>query len=368
MKSPATTTAMMSAMPLPDMSDAAVAPDWVHLLPPEEARTQDGRGPYVYPDLQSVIDASFARSAKIPLDENHATERAASIGAASPARGYIVEMEVREDGLWGRVDWTNSGRALMEDRAYLGLSPVLLCAKSDRKTVFAIKSVALTNNPNLLGLTQLNNQETEMEELLAKLKNMLGLSEDDDTEKMWSTLHAVIDAAAAEKAQKASMAEAQTALGDIAKALGQPEDATPEALVVAAQSAQAAIEAGDDTEVIAELQTQLADVTTELNTLKADRAQEKAVAFVDGAMAQGVAITAKLRDRYISMHTKDPEGTEELINAMPKIGGRSHTTDTPPNTGSVVTELNDAQRETCRLLGLAEDKYLETINARAKEA
>lgn len=368
MKSPATTTAMMSAMPLPDVTGAAEAPEWVHLLPAGDARTQDGRGPYVYPDLQSVIAASFARSPKIPLDENHATERAPSIGAASPARGYIVEMEAREDGLWGRVDWTNSGRALMEDRAYLGLSPVLLCAKSDRKTVVAIKSVALTNNPNLLGIAQLNDQETEMEELVAKLKGMLGLSEDDDTDKMWSTLHAVLDAAAAEKAQKASMAEAQTALAGIAKALGQPEDITPEALVEAAQSAQTVVEAGDNAEVITELQTQLAEVSTELNTLKSERAHEKAVAFVDGAMAKGAAITAKLRDRYISMHTKDPEGTEELIDGLPRIGGLTHTRDTPPGADGVVTELNDAQREACRLLGQSEEKYLATINARAKEA
>lgn len=367
-------TAMMSAMPLPDTSGGV--PEWVHLLPAGQAATQDGRGPYTYPDLAGVIERSFARLGKIPVDENHATEKAAAVGQASPARGYVVEMEAREDGLWGRVDWTRSGRDLIEDRAYLGLSPVLMCARADRSTVLAIKSVALTNNPNLLGLTQLNAaEEYAMEELLAKLKKMLGLSEDDDTEQMWTTLHAVIDAAAAEKAQKASMTEAQSALATVAKALGQPEDADPEALVEAAQAAVSGGK-GDQAEVVAELQSALADTRTELNEILSERAKDKAVACVDGALAEGAAITAKMRDQLIEMHQANPTGTEELIAGMPRIGKKTHTRTTPPKAGAdgeTVTQLNEAQEQAYKVLGLATagvtpEKYLETINARAQEA
>jgi phage I-like protein len=323
-----------------------------------------------------VIERSFARLGKIPVDENHATEKAAAVGQASPARGYVVEMEARADGLWGRVDWTNSGRELIEDRAYLGLSPVLMCARADRSTVFAIKSVALTNNPNLLGLTQLNAaEEYAMEELLAKLKKMLGLSEDEDNDQMWTTLHAVIDAAAAEKAHKASMTEAQSALSTVAKALGQPEDAAPEALVEAAQAAISG-GSGDQGEVVAELQSALAETRTELNGILSERAKEKAELCVDGALAKGTAITAKMRGRLIEMHQADPDGTEALIADMPRIGGTSHTRITPPKAGAeveTVTQMNEAQEQAYKVLGLAAvgvtpEKYLETINARAQEA
>ena len=38
---------------------------------------------------------------------------------ASTARGWIVNLEARDDGLWGQVEWTAHGSALMADKAYL---------------------------------------------------------------------------------------------------------------------------------------------------------------------------------------------------------------------------------------------------------
>lgn len=49
-----------------------------------------------------TIRASMA-AGKLPVDECHATDKAAPDGRQAPARGWIVQMEVRADGLWGRV-------------------------------------------------------------------------------------------------------------------------------------------------------------------------------------------------------------------------------------------------------------------------
>jgi phage I-like protein len=61
-------------------------PDWVHLLPAGEIRTVDGRGPYRATSLQSVIDHSLKPGDKLPIDENHATDKGAALGLAAPAR------------------------------------------------------------------------------------------------------------------------------------------------------------------------------------------------------------------------------------------------------------------------------------------
>jgi len=72
-----------------DLPDAAVAPDWIHLLPATSGavHTFDARGPYLLRDADAIIAASFADPRGLPIDENHATDLAAPLGQPSPARG-----------------------------------------------------------------------------------------------------------------------------------------------------------------------------------------------------------------------------------------------------------------------------------------
>ena len=128
-------------------------PEWVHLVPAGTFHGVDGRGPYRLHDPDAVIKASLA-GGKLPIDENHATDLAAPSGGPSPARGWIVAMEPRPDGIWGRVDWTEAGAALWADRAYRGISPVLVNDKSGN--VVRVLRAALTNAPNLPQLTTLH--------------------------------------------------------------------------------------------------------------------------------------------------------------------------------------------------------------------
>src|SRR5690606_6682234 len=104
-------------------------------------------------------------------DENHATDLAAPRGEPAPARGWIVELQQRADGVWGRVEWTEEGGRLVSGRAYRGISPVIQHLKNGEVT--AILRASLVNRPNLRGLTALH-QENDMD-LLAKLSAALGL-------------------------------------------------------------------------------------------------------------------------------------------------------------------------------------------------
>jgi phage I-like protein len=138
-----------------DLADGRV-PDWIHLLPSGEARTVDGRGPYTVNSMQSICEQSMANGARLPIDEAHATDKGAMLGLAHPARGWIVEMQSRASGIWGKVEWNMSGRALMEDRAYYGISPVIRIDKAGN--VLQVLRASLTNTPNLLGMAALQSQ------------------------------------------------------------------------------------------------------------------------------------------------------------------------------------------------------------------
>lgn len=143
--------ALCSAVALPATGGV---PEWVHIIPAGQVRTIDGRGPYTVPNMVALAAASLAAGDKLPIDENHATDKGAALGLPAPARGWIVALEARSDGLWGKVDWTGSGRKLMLEKAYSGISPVLV---HDRANVVArLLRASLTNTPNLQGLTTLH--------------------------------------------------------------------------------------------------------------------------------------------------------------------------------------------------------------------
>ncbi len=119
---------------------------------------------------------------------------------------------------------------------------------------------------------------------------------------------------------------------------------------------------------ITALQSQLAEVTTQLNTLTETGKREKAVAFVDGAIKAGRVGVKPSRDRFIALHMENAGEAEAIIGGMP-ILGTSHTSDLPPtNDQGVQTALNSEQAGVARMLGVSEADYLATLNAQKKEA
>ena len=354
---------MMAEQPLPVPGQDADAPEWIHLLPaPADGlvQTADNRGPYRLEraELQAIIDRSFARAPQIEIDVNHSTFLAAKNGGCSDAVGWIVEMQAREDGIWGRVDWTPEGRRLVSERAYRAISPVLMADRS--KTIASIANAALVNRPNLRGLAALNAEEVLMDEVLAKLKKMLGLAEDAETEDIYRSLSAVIDAAAAEKAKAAISTELQSQMGEIGVVLGLPQDAAAKDVLAAARTAKAG--GGKEGELIASLQAEVAELSTELETLKGDGAKARAEAFVDGAIRDGRYGVAPRRDLYVSMHMENPKRTEDLIGGMPKVnGGAIVPVDPPAKDGEI--HLNAEQADVARLMGIPQDQYVATLKA-----
>ena len=138
----------------------AEAPEWIELIPAGAFTLRDGRGTFRLGDPAQVIARSFemAGDSKILVDIDHGAD---TKGGSSEAAGWITQMEVREGAIWGRVEWTELGRAKIEGQLYRRISPVFAHQKGKTDVEFIVRA-ALVNNPAIAELTALAaSQETE---------------------------------------------------------------------------------------------------------------------------------------------------------------------------------------------------------------
>lgn len=295
-------------------------PDWVHLVPAGTFSGADGRGPYVLDDPAAVI-AAFDVRRKAVLDECHSTDRAAPEGRPAPARGWIVEMQSRADGIWGRVDWTEGGRQLMVDHAYRGISPVLIVTKSAPHRVIRIERASLTNDPNLTDLSSLHAKGFEMK-FSKELLQRLGLAEDADEAAITAAIGKALDQVETHSKTFAA----------IVAATGAPKDAKGDQLVSHLSSvAKKAVDAGD----VGEMRATIVELQSKLDKEVGTRTRDRAESFIDKAIAEGKPIKA-LRDHYIARHQKDPEGVEKELKALVSV-----------HSGGIVDPERRAKTATC---------------------
>lgn len=161
---------------------AAGEEHWVQLAPLGQFQGKDGRGPYSLADqkaVETVINATlrYHGEADIVIDYDHQSDFAAKsgVGGVAPAAGWITELASRDDGLWGRVEWTDAAAAKLRSREYRYLSPVF---NFDKQTgaVAKILRAGLTNNPNL-HLKAVASAEMSQPDHLAELRSIFGLTE-----------------------------------------------------------------------------------------------------------------------------------------------------------------------------------------------
>tara|TARA_R110002020_G_scaffold10801_22_gene41102 strand:+ start:24649 stop:25761 length:1113 start_codon:yes stop_codon:yes gene_type:complete len=340
---------LCAALALPGAESADQVPDWIHLLPRGELRTVDDRGPFKVEPPDRLILNSMSAGDRLPIDENHATDLAAPKGLPAPARGWIVALENRDSGIWGRVEWTEEGRQLVASRAYRGISPVLDHRRSDN-VVFALRRASLVNRPNLRGLATLH-QETSDMDLLTRLLAALGLpasTSEDTLLAAVTTLHA-------------DHAAQLTTLQAVAKAAGLDEGADGARLTETVTMLMAAAEQDKDA-VITTLQAELGATTTRLNTLETEGKRSRAEAFVDGAILARKVGVKPLRDHYVTRHMANPAEVEKELNSLPSLDP-SHTALVPPRSADGKLTLQAEQKAVAQLLGLSEADMLKTLQA-----
>ncbi|WP_332117251.1 phage protease [Azorhizobium caulinodans] len=324
-------------------------PDWVHLVPAGTFAGLDGRGPYTLADAASVIALSMGAGAKLPVDENHAIDLAAPKGEPSPARGWIVALEARADGIWGRVEWTETGKALLADRAYRGLSPALAIAKAGGR-VLAVLRASLTNNPNLADLTTLHHRSQSTMDIAA-LRQTLGLATDASEDAILAAIRANATAVSTHAAERTA----------ITTALGLAESAAGTEIVTALQA-----RATGDQETAA-LRTTVVELQTSLARLQQDGARKEAERVIDDAIKGGKVGLVPLREHYITRHMAEPAAVAKEIAAMPDLhsGGLRQIPKEAGGTGSAV--LGADAEHVCALMGVDPAEFAKTAAAMQKE-
>jgi phage I-like protein len=160
------------------LNEERKVPDWIHLLPRgPEIKGVDGRI-WTMSSPEKVIAAFNAKKADLIVDYEHGSELLADAGMPAPASGWINALELRDDGIWGKVKWTEKATNMIEAGEYRYISPGFYYTKTGHE-VLGFKSVGLVNQPNL-PLTALNREQKETPMDLAKLREALGLDKDAD--------------------------------------------------------------------------------------------------------------------------------------------------------------------------------------------
>lgn len=337
-------------------------PEWVHLLPMGTFEGRDGRGPFTIRDAAHAAQVIAATKkhlggADLPGDYDHQILYSAQNGKPAPASGWIKELEARDDGIWGRVEWTAHAAKAIAGREYRYLSPVF--GHTADGAVMRLRAFGLTNVPNLeltaiasQSLSETDEDPMKLSAALTTLIAALGLP-DTTTEEQLSAHCQKLDTDL--KAAKASTAT-------IAKALGQVETATGEVIVAAAQdlTKKAAGTADPDPAkfvpiaMFNELNTRVAAMSQSLVTDKATKA-------IDDAKAAGKLAPAQM-EWAKSYAAKDLDGFITWCSNAPVIvapsGGGADRPALPAATNA--NGLTEEEVAVCKQMGFTEAAFLET--------
>lgn len=302
------------------------APDWAHLLPAGPRITGlDGRSWAL--NAQGVVAACQRRGLPLAIDYEHGQDLRATAGEAAPAAGWIEELQLRDDGVWGRVSWTPAGAASVINREYRFLSPAFTYDRASA-AVAELIGAGLVNRPNLR-LTALNREEPSMHKIIA---DALGLPET-ATEQ---------EAAAAIAAMKA---DRDVALN---------RAATPDLTKFAPR---ADLELALNRAGVAE--AKLREIET--------AAREDAInSAVESAVKAGKIAPAS-KDFYVATCREDGglDRFKTLVETLPSVFDRA-TPQTPAgDKAGAGVALNSEQKHVAAMLGIAEADFAKHLAAQA---
>lgn len=317
--------------------DAGERTKWVHLIPAGVFSGVDGRGPYRLADPVAVMQASRQKTGKrkIVIDYEHQSFNSKTNGQPAPAAGWVVGLEVREDGIWGLVEWTDKAAAHIDKKEYRYISPVFTHTKDG--VVLALQNAALTNSPNLDQLTALNRAETSMdpENLNAKLSaaaKLLGLPE-----------------TASQSAILAKFGELATVASDLAGLTGDPAFS----INTANPDPTKFVPIGDFERVVAEG-----------NKLRQGIGQKAAEEHVAAHVRSGL-LAPYMTDWAVSLCTVNKPHYDAFMERvgphLSHITTSSHASATPPGERSN-SRLSDDELAICTNMGISPEDF---TNARA---
>ncbi|CAN7167290.1 hypothetical protein LJR234_000355 [Mesorhizobium amorphae] len=374
--------ALLSAALVASNSTALTAADadgekWVQLVPAGTFSGRNGQGPWTTGDkasMETIVANSrqYAGSTDLAIDYDHQAVFGAipGVGGTAKAAGWIKELQARDDGIYGRVEWTAAAAIAIKRKEYRYISPVFFHEKTTGR-VLAIRMAGLTNTPNLdlvavaaSALLTLNNQTGDN---MDKILSALGLAKGTNEDGVVAAINAHLTSSTA-----------------IAKAAGLTETAKPEEVVAAVNSivtdrakfAQAAglAATAKSEDIVTAVQSAIAgkvDVTqfvpiAQVTALQGDvkKLQEglsngKAEEAVNSAIKDGKLAPA-LKDWGLDLHKADPAKFETFVGSAPVLTAPQLKTPKKDGDGEG-SALSDTDLAVCTAMGLDPKKFAETL-------
>jgi len=314
---------------------------WVMLLPKGTFSGRDGRGPWMVGsdnDLQQIVASTLQRAGatELVIDYDHQTMFGAvpGVGGRAPAAGWIKKFEIRPEGLFGLVEWTETAAQSIRAGEYRYISPVYRFLPNGK--ILQLISAGLTNVPNLdlaaVAASALpNHQETETN--MKSIAKALGLPEDASEAEILTATNAVLtsNTALVAAAGVTKSDEAITAIAAMRSNVGtvDPTKYVPIAQVVAMQES--------------------------IKTLQTSVSADKAETAVNSAIAEG-KLPPALKDWGLDLHKTNTSAFDAFISKSPVLTAAQRAV-TPP-TGKTDAALDDADIAIMSQMGLTREEML----------
>ncbi|MBJ3783406.1 phage protease [Devosia sediminis] len=350
----AVTHASVEVAALPYGEDKAV---WNKLVPAGTFKARDGRGPF-HAGGKSEMEAILARTmeyaggTELMIDYDHQSFLSAvkGVGGTAKAAGWIKKLEVREDGIWGLIEWTALAARSIKRNEYRYLSPSFSNDKAGN--IHTIFNAGLLNMPamDLVAVAAGADLSTPTEPDMKTIAKALGLEETASED----AILAAINAQAADRTRVLTTA-------------GLKPEATTDELVTTLSVLKTA--SAGKTEVDPTKFVPIDQVTAlqdEVTTLKADILGGKAEAAVDDAIEKGKLLPA-LRDWGLQLFKSSQEQFTAFIDKAPSLTTTqlgSKKVDTTTNSDG----LTEADELAITMMGLDRAEFIKTRKAELAEA
>jgi len=350
-------------------AEVTLGAEWIKVMPYGVIKGRDGRGPYILRDQAHgaqvvAATAAYQQGADLPVDYDHQTQRSAANGQPAPASGWIKDLEARADGIYGRVEWTNTAAAHLSSREYRYFSPAWIGAGKDSTgPVLRLVGGGLTNTPNF-DLPALASQGDPMDPELLKA---LGLAADTPPATVAAHAQALADGAKA-----------------VTKILGLPDTTPPAAIASAAQATVAALAGAMKLDPAAAtlptiataaqaLATQAAAGTTvdltqyvpmgvhtavasQLAALQGQTQQTEATRAVDEAVKAG-KVTPAMQAWATAYASQDLTAFKSYVSAAPVLVATAGQLPATPPAAATGEQLSAEEVAVASQLGLTADQY-----------
>jgi phage I-like protein len=276
-------------------------PEWIRILPRGKVELVDYRDPFEVDEaaLAEMVAEFRSRGVDLVIDYEHQSLQ----GDRAPAAGWIKELEARDDGLWGRVEWTAQAREYLRQKEYRYFSPVLRLAPESRRPT-RLMQVGLTNVPAIKGLKPLvARRQVEPGSAGAGQAQALDLGAGGGAQAMERLKRFLgLD-------PKADLEAVQDKALELYQELFAALDLPGEACAGEFRGALQALKAGAD---------QALQMREELEILKSRLAEQAAAQVVEEALKAG-KVTPAQRDWACEYFRRDPEGFKTYLAKAPKI-------------------------------------------------